>query len=452
MRTLVASTLAAAILAAAACAPKTVPIPVVTKPKFPDFVMPQVPAALAGSAAVPGHSRAWRFLQAGDLRNAERELAAALTTTPAFYPADAAFGYVELAENDASAALVRFDRALARQPDYASALAGRGQALFALDREPEALVAFEAALGADPALVDLRRRVEVLRFRVAERGVATARAAARAGRTDEAIQAYGAAVASSPDSAFLYRELAAVERRTGDAERALMHFRRAVELDPGDAGSLAQIAELLDARGDVDGALAAYLKSLAIEADPGVEAKRDALIARGELAKLPMEYRAIDGVAQVTRGDLAALIGVRLGPLLQAMPARDQSVITDVRPHWAEPWIVAVARAGVMEPFDNHTFQPRTVVRRSDLAQAIGPLLASAVPATRLSQWQTARHSWSDLATGHLAFPAASLAVAAGVMTADSDGRFQPASPVTGLEAIGAIDRLAAIAGLADRR
>ena len=453
MRTLAVSTLALVlVLIAAACAPRRVPVPAVTTAKFPAFMRPEVPAVLAAGEAALLHDRAWRFLQAGDLRNAERELSAALKAAPAFYPAEAAFGYLALAQTDAVAALARFDRALEGRADYVSALVGRAQTLLALDRGPEAIAAFEAALAVSPGLVDLRRRVEVLRFREAERGLAVAREAARAGRREEAVRAYTAAIAGSPDSAFLYRELAAGERGAGDADRALAHFRRAAELDPGDAGSLAQIAELLEARGDVDGALAAYGASLAIEVSPSVEEKRDALEARRELAKLPPSYRAIAATPEITRGDLAALVGVRLGPLLQTAPVRDASVITDVRTHWAERWIMAVARAGVMEPYENHTFQPGAVLRRSDLARAIRLLLALAAPPALLKQWQSAPVQLSDLAPGHLAFHAASLAVASGVMAPDRDGRFQPSQSVTGREAVEATQRLAVIAGLADRR
>jgi hypothetical protein len=120
--------------------------------------------------------------------------------------------------------------------------------------------------------------------------------------------------------------------------------------------------------------------------------------------------------------------------------------------HWAEPWIMTVARAGVMESYDNHTFQPESVVRRIDLAQALSPLLARAAPAALLKQWQNARVTVSDLAPDHLAFPAASVAVASGVLTLDPVGRFQPSRIVTGQEAVEAIQQLAAIAGLADRR
>ena len=150
MRTLAVSTLVLVLVTAAACAPKTIAVPVVTVPRFPEFARPEVPAALTGTDAVLMYDRAWRFLQAGDFRSAERDLAVALSTTPTFYPAEAASGYVALAQSDAEAAVASFDRALARQPDYTSALVGKGHALLALNRESEAIAAFESALSSEP--------------------------------------------------------------------------------------------------------------------------------------------------------------------------------------------------------------------------------------------------------------------------------------------------------------
>jgi tetratricopeptide (TPR) repeat protein len=454
MRTpaLSAAVLAWLVMGVVACAPKTVPAPVVAAPRFPEFIQPPVPSALASSPAVPRYDRAWRLFQAGDLRNAERELAAALTLAPAFYPAEAASGYLDLQRKDPKEAVAHFDRALEGWADYTPALIGRGQALVTLNREAEAVAAFEAALAVDPSLTDLRRRVEVLRFRGLERDLGAAREAARTGRSEEATRAYEAAVARSPDSAFLYRELAAVERQAGAMDQALSHFRKSVELDPGDASSLAQIGELLELRGDGEGALAAYTRSLVLESSEAVEARRDALVARAELATLPQEYRAIESAPEVTRGDLAALIGVRLSALVQAMRSGEPVVVTDVRPHWAETWIMAVARAGIIEPYANHTFQPRAAVRRADLAQAVRRLLARVGTPAEVRTWDNARPPFSDLSTGHLAYPAASAAVASGVMMADGDGSFQPTRPVTGAEAVQAVQRLQAMADLGASR
>jgi tetratricopeptide (TPR) repeat protein len=434
-----------------ACAPKTIPVPAVfSAPKFPDFVEPVVPPELASTLAAASHNRGWSFLQAGDLKSAEREFGVALMSSGAFYPAEAALGYVAMARKDVKAALPHFDRALEQQRDYVPALIGRGETLLALNRQPDALVAFEAAVAADPSLTDLSRRVEVLRFRELEQDLAGAREAVRSGRMDEAVRAYNSAIASSPDSPFLYRELAAAERQRGEVDRALDHFRKALTLDPADVASLVQIGDILDSRGDIDGAAKAYGDALAIERSAAVETKLEQVRARADFARMPDEYRGIGGAAQVTREELAALIGVRLAPLLQAGRRSDTVLITDLRDNWAATWILAVARAGVMEPYVNHTFQPRTVVRRVDLAQAVNQLLERIAPANpaRASVWQAARVKFPDISTGHLAYPAASAAIASGVMTVGVDNSFQPSRPVSGPEVLEVIGRIEAIAGM----
>jgi tetratricopeptide (TPR) repeat protein len=444
---------AAAMLLVSACAPKVIPVPVVSTPKFPDFIVPTIPPAYAGSPAAAAEDRGWRFLQAGDLRSAERELVATLKAIPEFYPAETGLGYVELARKDALAALQHFDRAVQQQPSYPAALVGRGRALLALNRDADAAAAFEAATVADPSLSDLRRQVEVLKFRGLEQTIGAAREAARAGRLDEAVNVYARAIASSPDSPFLYRELAVVDRQKGEVDAALENFRKAVALDPSDARSLEQIGDLLDSRNDYEGAAKAFNEANAIEPTGALARKIDTIREKVELARLPAEYRAIDDASEITRADLAALIGVRLGALLRVR-RRDAVPITDLRTTWASPWIVAVAGAGVMEPYANHAFQPRSLVRRTDLAQAAARLLSriAAGDPAQANSWQSARRTFSDLSPGHLAYAAASAAVAAGVMTVGPDNAFLPSRPVTGAEALSAIGRLETLARLPSTR
>ncbi len=450
MRKLACGVLAGFIGVAPACGPRVVPVPVVTTPRFQEFVRPAVPSELALDVAARTHERAWSFLQAGDLPGAERELSLALKTSPTFYPAETALGYLKLARKEPKAALARFDRVLERRGDYASALVGRGRSLLALSREGEAIAAFEAAVAADGSLADLRRLVDVLKFRGLERDLVQARQAAGSARPEEAILLYRSAIASSPESPLLYRELAMVEKQQGDVNAALAHLRQAVELDPNDGASLGELGRLLEMRGEFEGALRAYGAALAIEPSRTIAALRDGLRTRLERALLPEEYRAIESAPQVTRADLAALIGVRLGPLLQTGRPLDAVVITDVRGSWAESWIMLVVGAGVIEPFANHTFQPDAFVERVDLAQAVSHLLDLIAPATAVKAWQNARLRFSDVATGHLAYPAALVAVASGVMTRGPDDSFQPSRQVTGAESSEVIDRLRATMSLAD--
>ena len=443
----------AAVLLAGACASKIVPAPAVTAPRFPDFIRPVVPAAFAETRAAKGFDRGWALLQAGDLEAAEQEFEAALTAAPAFSPADAALGYLALARRHPEAAVPHFERALERRQGDAAALVGKGQALLVLSRTADALAAFEAAVIADPSLADVRRRVDVLRFQVLEQGLLRARTAAGAGRLDEAIAAYAEAIRNSPDSPFLYRELAGVERRKGDAGAALVDLRKAMALDPADTASIVQVGEILEEQYDYSGAAQAYADALA--AEPGADRedivrRLEAVRTRADLAKLPAEYRAIERAARVTRADLAALIGIRLGALLEGDARGDAAPITDIRGHWAADWITAVARAGVMEPFSNHAFQPRAVVQRADLAQAAARLLRRVETRRpgQTQQWESARMKFTDMPPSHLAYAAASMTVAAGVMRTAGDNAFQPSRPVVGAEAVEAIGRIAGFAGL----
>ena len=245
-----------ALVVVAACAPKAPPA-VVGAPKHPDFMFPVVPpeAAPAQAARI---DRGWTYLQLDDYRNAEREFAAALKQQPSFHPAETAMAYVSLARGNEKDAATRFERALQAEPAYVPALIGRGQALLELDRDGDALASFEAALAKDPSLTDLRSRVDVLRFRAMQDMLARAKAAADARRWDEATAIYQQAIAASPDSAFLYRDLATVEQQAGQTADALEHYRKAVELDATDARSLAAIGAILEEQGDALGALAAY--------------------------------------------------------------------------------------------------------------------------------------------------------------------------------------------------
>ncbi len=115
-----------------------------------------------------------------------------MKNNPQFSPAVASLGYLDLARKDPKAALAHFEKAISDRPDDVGALFGRGQALLSLERTAEALAAFEAVLAVDPNQVDVRRRVDVLRFRNIEQKIADARQAAGAGRLEEAAHGFEA--------------------------------------------------------------------------------------------------------------------------------------------------------------------------------------------------------------------------------------------------------------------
>jgi tetratricopeptide (TPR) repeat protein len=431
------------VLTLAGCA-RTVAPPVVTTPRYPDYIVPTLPQPDPKQAdLVREHDAAWSWFQSGDLARAELEFQAVLKRSPQFYPSETALGYLDLARKSFEAAVARFDRVLLANGGYVPALVGRGEALLALSREPEALTAFESALKLDPELQTVARRVEVLRARAQQENVAAARRAAQANRLDEAAQLYEKAIAASPDSAFLLRDLAEVEARQGKTDQALARYRRVIEMEPTDAASRIRIGEILDARGDLAGAQTMFVEANGLEPSADLRRRIAAIDARLAYLKLPAEYRAIPDAASITRGDLASLIGLRLTALLQRAPAQ-AVLVTDARNHWASEWIMAVAQAGVMEPYENHTFQPGNELHRSDLAQAVARMLkiiASERPQL-LKDWQSRVQKMGDVGVSNLHYADASLSVAAGIIPLVDGGSFQLARPVSGAEAIETITRI----------
>jgi tetratricopeptide (TPR) repeat protein len=391
---------------------------------------------------------AWRLLQANDLRGATSEVRSVLEQAPSSVAARTTQGYVALANRLPDVALRAFDASLAARASYAPALAGRGHALLAQQKEADALLAFDAAVAADSSLVEVKRRADAVRLRLVDTAVAEARAARKAGRLDDARARYGRALQASPESAFLYRDRAAVAREQHDDAAAVADLRRAATLEPSDADGLAALAAALAATGQLREAETTYQRAFALDPSDTIRAEMAEVTARLRDNQLPDEVRAIEGKRQLTRGDLAALLGVRFETLLRRAPSV-QLVITDLHDDWTRPRITTIAGTGVMEPYPNHTFQPSAPAVRADMAAASLRLLALASPSRpALRKMLQDRPSIADVSPSHPLYTAAASAVASGALPLADGGRFEASRALSGAEASAAVRRLRAVMAL----
>lgn len=431
----------------AACgAPRPPAMPVA--PRYPDVPLLTVPAPLVVPPdARERHDTAWRRLQSGDLRGATRDYSAALAAAPGLYPAQTGLGYIAFLEQRWDDAARWFDAALTMDRSYVPALAGRVETALSADDDRAAIRTLEAWLlvaPVGPDRDDLRGRLDVLRLRAVQAELTLAATAREAGRLDEAQAALDRAREMAPDSAVVLRELARVEGVRGAFDAAETHARAAVALDAWDGEAHAVLGDVLEAHGRLRDAAAAFARAAAVDPRPEWRARAEDLGRRADFAALPVELREIPASQALTRGQLAALLGTRLEAVLERAPRRIPVVLTDVRSHWAASWILPVTRAGLMEAFPNHTFQPGTVVRRSDLAQVVWQAIQvlGTPRAEDVARWRAARPTLADVPSTHLAFPAIAAAVASGAMSLVDDTRFVPGRAVSGAEALAAVARL----------
>jgi tetratricopeptide (TPR) repeat protein len=432
-----------------ACGARTVR-PATAGPAFPQYEFPGVSEALAGASSdlVEQHREAWNLLQTGSARAAARRFSSVIRRAPDFYPSTTGLAYAALAQEDYKGALEEFDKVLGVVPDYLPALVGRAEALIATNHIAEAVAALDAVVRVDPSRVELKSRSDALRFRSIAELVSQAHTARQDGRLDDARAAWERALQASPDSAFLYRELAATERQSGQLDRAAEHAETARKLDDRDAATYALIGEIEEARGRLREAVASYRQVRTLSGRTDLDARITDLERRLAFAGMPEAFRAIPAAPRVTRADLAALLGARLEQWIAQVPPASAGLVTDVRDHWAQRWILAVTRAGIMEVYPNHTFQPADLVQRADLAGVVSRTLTlltrAGGAAPRVSEM---RPVFTDLPPEHASYPAAALAVAAGVIPNGPENAFQPTRPISGAEAVAAVDRLEAMVG-----
>jgi len=437
-RTLMAVT-AAALTAAAACRAPAVPPATPAAPAYVEYAFPG-PAAQGGDERLAAqHRAAWQLLQRGDLHGATVEYSALVKRAPGYVEAEVGLAYVLLAQQRMTEAVAWFDHAMRSAPRYAPAVVGRAEAYVAAGQRDLALAGFEAALKLDPSMADVARRLEMIRFARIGELTAAARKAIDDGRYDEGRRIYLEAVQTSPDSAVLYRDLGSVELKMNATVDAVDHLRRSVSLDGSDVRALAALGDALEKLDDVDGALDAWGRADRIDSTESTKRALARLRERASTTRLPVEARAIARAAQVTRGDLAALIGLRLAAWLAAAERPTAVLATDVRGHWAEAWIFAVVRAGVMDVYNNHTFQPSAVMRRIDAAQVVTRVLAMTPAAGDRAR---GRMPIGDMAPDHLGYADAMAAVGSGVMDLADGAQFHPARLLTGAEAVDIVDRL----------
>lgn len=165
---------------------------------------------------------------------------------------------------------------------------------------------------------------------------------------------------------------------------------------------------------------------------------------RRRAERVPEEFLEISSRWAVTRAELAVLLGVGLGRVLDRAAENRVVILTDTRDHWADSWIQTTARAGVMRASPTHEFEPDTLVRRHELATAIAAVLDLAVEhnPSLARLWQRTAPPFRDMEPTHVSYDAARTAVSAGLLELQRDGSFNPTATVGGAEAVDAVRRL----------
>lgn len=355
---------------------------------------------------------------------------------------EAGLAYVDLIAGDLAAAEARFNSSVSITPDMIPSRVGLVQIHESRRDRDKAFAELKEILARAPGHRWAEPRFEALRDDLVREATAAARGAYAAGNRETAKREFLKVLTYAPDSPAIHLELARLLRQEKNTAAALPHYRAAVEGQKADKALLREYAEFLAEAGELGLSLEILERLAAAEPkDAAVGRKVEEIKSKLGVYEVPSQYDAIPGLEAVTREDLAALIGVKFGDFLAA-PGPRTEILTDIATSWAQRFIVKVASLEIMAGSVNHTFQPRRIINRADLADAavrlIGVLQQRGAKFVALVE--TRRIQIADVGPENFYYAPISKALAYQVMALTPERTFEPDRTVSGAEAVRVLD------------
>ncbi len=427
------------LLAAWSCA--TLP------PTPPAFYVEDLPAEATTKLKLDDRiaaNDAWDALKAGRPDQARKYLMKLGTASPI---RETGLAYVDLFSTNFADAEARFKSSLTANPGMVPSHVGLAQIYESRRERDKTLAEYRAILDLDPGNRWAGPRYEALRGELVKEASAAARTALAGGNRVTAKNEFLKVLTYDPNSAVAHLELARLFRQEKNKTEALAHYKAAMAAGTDDKAVLREYAEFLAESGELGQSLEVLEKLAAASPKDAAVGKRvEELRAKLGVYEIPSQYDAIPSLESVTREDLAALIGVKFEKDLQA-PARTE-ILVDIGTSWAQRYIIQIASLEIIRASVNHTFQPRRIINRAEMADAAVRLMgvlqergARFVPTV-----ETRRIQIADVTADNPYYASITKALGFEIMTLTPDRKFEPERTVSGDEAIRILDLIQRLA------
>ena len=387
---------------------------------------------------------AWDYLRQGRLDKAEKAFLRLGPENPLYA---VGLGYIALLREDFPTAEEALKLALVEGSSSLLAQLGLAQLYQKTGEEDQAFNSFREILKIDPLNVWAKEGYAALKLKKTEQAVSSAREAAARGDNAAAKESYFKALHYSPESIGVHLALAGLYKRESQISSALVHLKAAATSAPNNIEVLQAYAETLAEAKQYDQSLEWYRRVLELDSQNQEARKRvEELKNKLGIVELPSRYNDIPFSPAVTREDIAALLAVKLKDVLPEA-AGQPPIIIDISASWASKFILKVTSLGLLNVHSNHAFQPKRTVTRAELAETLyrtirflesrGHAFIHQIPPSRIPL--------QDVTPDHIYYQPISQILAYQLMDLFPDKTFRPDQPVSGTEAIKAIDILLAL-------
>lgn len=417
------------------------------QPPPPNLYIESLPAAEASGLSLEERliaEEAWQNIKQGNASKAIKQITRLDQDNPFYYTG---LGYAYYVLQDIPRAENYFKAATTAYPDLALAHLGLGQIYQETERDDMAFTEYREVLKHDPDHPWARARYQGIQSRKTQEAMEHGRASFSSGGNEAAKTSYLRALYYTPQFPEAHKALAEIYTSEGQFENAIVHFKAAVNNEPENTELLAAYADALFQSGDNSRSMEVYEQLLDMDPDNETAQQRiEALKNRLGIFELPSQYHSIPAAESVTKEQMSALIGVKFKDVINKPEGRPP-IIIDISTSWASPYILDAASLGLLDVYPNHTFQPRKIITRAEMAETLHRLIRQleAKGHRFIQQIPPERIQIEDVSPDNFYYRPIIMMVSYDLMSMAGGRRFNPDQPVSGADAMQHLDLILAL-------
>jgi tetratricopeptide (TPR) repeat protein len=384
------------------------------------------------STAEWAYQQGLQALNIGDYERAVRYFQLAIERDQNHLRAYLGLGDVYSMQQDYLLAETYYNKVLQYEPNSVLALNALGTMQWRMGNHREALSFYRKVLEVEPENQFAQQQVEFVTRELFNLYYEQGQAAQESGNLNQAAIEWQKAYSLLPDNLDFAVEIGNLFLQQQDYMMADGYFQQVLAKDPEHVAALLGEGKAQLALKRYNEAIDYFKRAVNLRSGNPEAAELLRQAQAGRLRNtLPQEYSAIFTAAQITRGDVAALLMVEFALEDRLEPFFKLPIISDITTHWAKPYIINVVKLGIMPVFPDRSFLPSEPILKGELAFVLDTLfkrLSISLPDARAI-------SFADVHQDNMYHDAVLRVSAAGLIPATAEGTFGFNDPVSGEQA-----------------
>jgi Tfp pilus assembly protein PilF len=384
---------------------------------------------------------AWNDIKEGRGRRALNQISKLNPENP-FYLVITAYAHFML--NNFQIAEQYFNTAIEKNPEMMIAHLGLAQLYQKTQRNDLAFTEYREVLKIEPEHTWAKPRYKEIKKEKTDATLQKAANLKNKGDIPASEKAYLKTLYYSPESMKAHSALADIYMEQKKYESAIVHLETLLSYQPKNTKFLESYAEALFQNEELKKSLEAYkeLKKLNPE-DQDIDKHIEQLKNRLGIFELPSQYDSIPSREAVTKEDMAALLGIKFQEYI-GDANKEPPIIIDISTSWASEYILNLTSMDILDIYPNHTFKPKKIVTRAELAEIVYRLITYLKKKghTLVQQIPPQSIQIPDVPSNNFYYRPIIMSISYGVLNTSMGGNFNPEDPVSGQEAIKALNIL----------